>query len=685
MVAGFSSDYIKDTLSMKIDHSMLYFIIRRDGTLIIQEDGDQDANYFDKVRRHGGSDGTEERIDTERYIENLKKAMAAREEYTGKLVLKNERRRLYCKNLPYSEWYLILSVPYSTLDETIGEFGSQWTRTALENGIIIIALFMLVSAAYFVITRQQVHIINEARQMAERASSVKSEFLSNMSHDIRTPMNGIVGMTEIASADIENTGKVRDCLRKIALSSRHLLGLINDVLDMAKIESGKMILNVEQLSLPDIIEGVINIIQPQTREKNQRFDLHIHDIMIENVWGDSVRLNQILLNLLGNAVKFTPKDGKIQLELYQKPSEKGDAYVCVHLHVRDNGIGMSKEFQKKVFDSFVREDNARIEQIQGAGLGMSITKYIVDAMEGEILVESEKGRGSEFHVMLDMEKALVPEEEMEVPEWKTLIIDDDEIFCDYTIATLDSIGIHASRALDGNMALQMLEEEYQKGDAFQMILMDWRLPGMDGIEVTRQIRKKYGDEPRILMISACDNSDVEERAKEAGVDEFIVKPLFSSTLRYNLQKVSKETASETGTEEKESIDFSETRILVAEDIDLNWEIASALLSEVGLELERAENGRICVDMFSQSAAGYYQAILMDIRMPEMTGFEAAMAIRALDWEDAGRIPIIAMSADAFSDDVQKCLDCGMNAHVAKPIDAGKVVGKLKELIDAKDR
>lgn len=326
----------------------------------------------------------------------------------------------------------------------------------------------------------------------------------------------------------------------------------------------------------------------------------------------------------------------------------------------------------------MREDNARVQKTQGAGLGMSITKYIVDAMDGTISVESEQGKGSEFCVILDLERVLVSKEEMEIPAWRTLVIDDDELFCDCTIATLKSIGIEAQWTLDGKTALRMIEEQHEKGEDYEIILTDWRLPEMDGMEITRQIREKYGDAPHIMMISAYDNGDVEEEAKKAGVDAFVVKPLFKSTLYYNLQKFTKEAEARTETGRKGNTDFSGKHILLAEDIDLNWEIASTLLSEAGLELERAENGKICVDKFAQSPVGYYKAILMDIRMPVMTGYEAAAAIRVLNREDADRIPIIAMSADAFSDDVKKCLDCGMDAHVAKPIDVKEVLRLLEK-------
>lgn len=681
LVTGFPVAYISETLSKELSDSMFYFIIRRDGIIVIQDDGENDTNYYDKIDKHFNDieENSESKRELEAYSEGLKNAMASGEDYTCQLNLQSGRRQLYCRSLPYSEWYLILSMPYNDLDKTINSFSREWTLTALRNAIFIIFLFLIVFAAYFYLSHQQMRTINEARRSAEHASRAKSEFLSNMSHDIRTPMNGIIGMTEIASSNITNTKKVSECLQKISSSSKHLLGLINDVLDMSKIESGKMILNVEQILLPELMQNIVNIILPYTKAKNQRFDLHIHDITAENVWGDSVRLNQALLNVLGNAVKFTPEGGNIQLDLHQTPSEKGENYIKVHILVIDNGIGMSNEFQGKIFEAFMREDNARVQQTQGAGLGLSITKHIVDAMEGSISVESKQGYGSKFHIILEMEMALSPEEAMEIPSWKTLVIDDDEVFCDCTLTTLESIGIYAQRALNGQTALEMLEAAHQKGSDYEIILIDWKLPEMDGIEVTREIRNRYGSTPHILMISAADNSDIEEKARQAGIDAFIVKPLFKSTLYYNLNKLKEETTAAQTTEEV-TAPFHGEYILVAEDIDLNWEIAQALLSDIGLEPEHAENGKVCVEKFAESPAGYYQAILMDIRMPFMNGLEAAAAIRVLNRSDAKSIPIIAMSADAFADDIQKCIDYGMNAHTSKPIDVEKVSKLLHKYI-----
>lgn len=678
LVAGFSLENAADIFLSGLEESMIYHVVRRDGKIVLQSDNDGNDNYFDKVRQNYKATDGYNKKDLEEYLQELADAMERGEDYTSELVLEQGHRRVYCRSLPYSEWYLILSMPYSMLDEMTDRFGDEWMRTAIMDGIVIIVLFLVVFTIYFLMMRKQMHSLEKAMGAAENANRAKSEFLSNMSHDIRTPMNGIIGMTEIASANLGNTKKVEECLRKISHSSRHLLGLINDVLDMSKIESGKMVLNTEQIALPEVMQSVVNIIQPQVKEKNQRFDLHIHDVIAEDVWGDSIRLNQVLLNLLSNAVKFTQGGGNIQLELYEKPSEiNAGTHVQVHLMVIDNGIGMTEEFQKKIFLPFMREDNARVQKSAGAGLGMSITKYIIDAMGGVIEVESAPGKGSRFHVILEMEKAPSVENQKMLPPWRTLVVDDDEIFCDCTVMTLKTIGIEAQWVLDGKAALEVIEQAHADGKEYEVIIIDWRLPGMDGLEVAKEIRSRYGSVPHILMISATDNSELEEMAKDAGIDTFIIKPLFQSTLYYNLQKLMQENAPESEGADEQKLPFQGEHILVAEDNDLNWEIANELLSDAGLKPERAENGKVCVDLFGASDKGYYCAILMDIRMPVMTGYEAAMAIRSMERGDAEEIPIIAMSADAFADDVQKSLKCGMNAHTPKPIDADRVLTLIK--------
>ncbi len=675
LVACIPVDYLSQTLSLNENNERVYsFIIRKNGSFVIRSAEGNNKNYFDRVRNmYDGVNG----MSVEEYIEGLSSAMENGEDYSAGIQIYGEQRHVYGTKLAHSEWYLITTMPYGTLGDTISGLSREWIYMALTCCAVILVVLLLIFGKYFSMTRKQIKELEEARQMAEHANRAKSEFLSNMSHDIRTPMNAIVGMTAIATANIDNRQQVQNCLKKITLSSRHLLGLINDVLDMSKIESGKMTLNYDQVSLREVMEGIVNISQPQVRAKKQQFNVSIHDISAENVCCDGIRLNQVLLNLVSNAVKFTPDGGVINLSLYEEVSPVGEDYVRIHFQVKDNGIGMSPEFKEKIFESFVREDNARVNRTEGSGLGMTITKYIVDAMKGTIEVESELGKGTMFHVVLDMEKGVVQEQDMILPEWNMLVVDDDRELCESAVVSLKSIGVKAEWTLDGETAVKMVMKHHERHDDYQIILIDWKLPGMNGIETARKISQCVGEDIPILLISAYDWADIENEAREAGIDGFISKPLFKSTLFYGLRPFMTDLDELPERENESEEDLQDKRILLAEDNELNWEVAEDLLSELGLSLDWAENGQICVDKFQASEPGYYDAVLMDIRMPVMSGYEAAHMIRNSGRQDAD-IPIIAMTADAFSEDIQKCLEAGMNAHVSKPIDAPSVARLLKK-------
>jgi len=571
-------------------------------------------------------------------------------------------------------------MPFGILDRILKDLSINRQTAILMMCFVILGGIVIIFILYYRLSKQQLLELENARREAVKANKAKSEFLSSMSHDIRTPMNGIVGMTAIAMANIDNPERVKDCLGKITLSSRHLLGLINDVLDMSKIESGKLTLNMNQISLRETMDSIVNIVQPQVKERQQHFDIFIQEIITEEVHCDSVRLNQILINLLSNALKFTPEGGRINIYLQQEPSPAGDSYVRCHFRVKDNGIGMTEEFQSKIFDTFTREEKAQIDKIEGTGLGMAITKAIVEAMKGSIEVQSEPGKGTEFHITLDLEKADTKEEDMKLPPWRMLVVDNNEELCESAVCSLKEIGIDAQWVANGKTAVEMAKKYHEEQNPFEIVLLDWKMPDMDGLHTAREMRKHLGEEVPILIISAYDWSEIEEEAAEAGVQGFIAKPLFKSNLFLGLKRY---MLDESEKEEKEESDFHNSfagkKILLAEDNDLNWEIAEDLLSEAGFELERAENGTICVEKFEQSVQGYYDVVLMDIRMPIMNGYDAARAIRTSGRPDA-KLPIIAMTADAFSDDIQRCLDCGMNEHVAKPIDVNRLTQLLKKYL-----
>ncbi len=675
LVAAIPASYLDGFIPLNEDNGEFYsIIIRRDGTYIISPSDATRENYFDRVRDTYEVSGG----DTEAFIQRLVDGMDDPVDYTSEFTIDGKRQHLYCTNLAYSEWHLLTFTSYGTLDSAISRLSRQWSVMIFSVCAALLVALGAVFLMFFRMIRQQMADLDTARREAEKANKAKSEFLSNMSHDIRTPMNAIVGMTAIATANMEDPAQVQNCLRKITLSSKHLLGLINDVLDMSKIESGKMTLNMDQVSLREVMDSIVNIVRPQIRAKRQKFDVSIHDISSENVCGDGVRLNQILINLLGNAVKFTPEEGSIRVSLSQSDSPQGDGYVRTLIVVADSGIGMSPEFQAKIFDSFAREDSTRVQKTEGTGLGMAITKYIVDAMGGTITVKSELGKGSEFRVVLDLPRAQIQEADMVLPDWNMLLVDDDQSLCESTVKNLASIGVKADWALDAESAIPMVDEHCRRGDGYHIILLDWKLPGMDGITAAREIRSRCGDETPILLISAYDWDEIQEEAVSAGITGFIAKPLFKSTLFYGLRPFAGSAAPAPG---KKTMDLRGRRVLVAEDNDLNWEIANDLLTEeLGLTLEWAENGQVCAERFRLSSPGWYDAILMDIRMPVMTGYEATAAIRAMERPDAATIPIIAMTADAFAEDIKKCLDCGMNAHVAKPIDVGEVYRQLDKFI-----
>ncbi len=675
MVAAMPMEYLENVLALDGEKSLMYsYIIRRDGTFVIRTNNE---SLFENINETFCEFKGKQ---PEEYINELREAINQNTDYATIACVNQDKRYLLCTDLPNSEWYLISLMPFGILDRILKDLSIDRQTATLLMCFVIIGGIVIIFLLYYRVSKQQLLDLENARKDAVKANKAKSEFLSSMSHDIRTPMNGIVGMTAIAMANIDNPERVKDCLAKITLSSRHLLGLINDVLDMSKIESGKLTLNMNQISLRETMDSIVNIVQPQVKERQQHFDIFIQKVITEEVHCDSVRLNQILINLLSNALKFTPEGGRINVYLQQEPSPVGEDYVRCHFRVKDNGVGMTEEFQKKIFDTFTREEKAQIDKIEGTGLGMAITKAIVDTMKGSIEVQSAPGKGTEFHITLDLEKADVKVEDMKLPPWRMLVVDNNEELCQSAALSLKEIGIDAQWVADGKTAVEVAKKCHNEQNSFEIVLLDWKMPGMDGLHTAREMRKYLGENVPILIISAYDWSEIKDEATEAGIQGFISKPLFKSNLFLGLRRyMLDESAKEEKEESKIHNSFFGKRILLAEDNDLNWEIAEDLLSEVGFELDRAENGKMCIEKFEQSAQGYYDVVLMDIRMPIMNGYDAAKGIRALARPDA-KLPIIAMTADAFSDDIQRCLDCGMNEHVAKPIDVNRLTQILKKYL-----
>ena len=677
LVVGLPMEAITKELSLDIGVTQAYsHIIRRDGSFVLRQADATRDSYFERLLTLGHFDnGTPTEA-----VAAIQKAISSGADYSLLVEINGERRNTHFTPLTYSDWYLVSVLPYSLLYEpTYSLVNQSVLSTLLGCGLVLLVLLTLFFF-YFRFSKRQMIALAEARAAAEHANRAKSEFLSNMSHEIRTPMNAIVGMTAIASSNINNPEQVRDCLKKITLSSKHLLGLINDVLDMSKIESGKLTLNLDHISLRETMDSIVSIIQPQLRAKQQSFDVFIQDIQSELVCCDGVRLNQILLNLLSNALKFTPSGGRITVTLMQETSPADPHLVRNHFRVKDTGVGMSPEFHQRIFDSFTREDTTRVPKIEGTGLGMAITKYIVDEMGGTIELQSQVDKGTEFHITLDLEAVSDQEADMVLPNWEVLVVDDDAQLCSSAAASLTEIGVHAECALDGPSAISMVERRHQKRRDYHVVLLDWQMPGMDGIETARALRRRVGKDIPILLISAYDWSDIAEEARAAGISGFLSKPLFKSTLFYGLSRFAEPASAKADAAPKLAPDFTGRHLLLAEDSALNWEIARDLLSSYGFALDWAENGRLCVERFQASQADHYDAILMDIRMPVMDGYQAARAIRAMDRPDAREIPIIAMTADAFSEDIRRAMDSGMSAHIAKPIDIRELLRVLQRCL-----
>lgn len=551
VVAGFPLDELVEELSLDVGETLVYsHIIRFDGSFVLHSESasenTQHSNYFERVRQMAvGSQKSQETL------RELEAAMARGESYSLVLNDAGIMRNIYLAPLEHTDWYIVSVLPQDLVGNPVHTLVNQRTYSTLIGCAVVLLIIIACFVLYFRMTRRHLAQVEAARREADAANQAKSAFLSNMSHDIRTPMNAIVGLAEVAAAKPNDQAVVNDCLHKIRLSSRHLLGLINDVLDMSKIESGKLTLSTGVVSLDETVDNVVGIIRSQIKERNLRFDVHVGDIVSESVYCDGVRLNQVLLNLLSNAVKFTPEGGQVALSVSQRPSQDGDARVTTVFRVRDTGIGMSPEFQERMFESFEREARDNVHQTEGTGLGMAIVKSIVDKMGGTIEVQSALGQGTAFTITLDFDRA----------------------------------------------------------DA-------------------------------VVEKSAQPSADVQ------------------------------------------SIDGK--RVLLAEDQALNWEVARALLSAYGLELAWAHDGKECVEMFAASAEGYYDAILMDVQMPVMDGYEATRAIRALSRADAGNVPIVAMTANVFAQDIEESLACGMNAHASKPIDAKQLALTLAGLIDGRE-
>ena len=526
--------------------------------------------------------------------------------------------------------------------------------------------------------------LSDALIAAEHANRAKTAFLNNMSHDIRTPMNAIVGFTALAASHIDNREQVQDYLGKISVSSQHLLSLINDVLDMSRIESGKVTIEEADVHLPDVIHDLRTIIQPNIASKQLELFIDTQDVTHEDIVTDKLRLNQVLLNILSNAIKFTPAGGTISFRVIEKSSPAANL-ASFEFRIKDNGIGMSEAFQKTIFEAFTREKTSTVSGIQGTGLGMAITKNIVDMMGGTIRVHSTEGKGSEFIVELPCRISGASTKFEPLPELKglrALVADDDTNTCLSVCAMLREIGMRPDWTNYGKEAVIRAKEALDQADEFRVFIIDWLMPDQNGIETVRRIRKVIGESAPIIILTAYDWADIEEEAKEAGVTAFCSKPLFMSELRNVLAQpfMTSQGIQEAKGDLQTAPDFSGKRVLLAEDNEMNQIIAEAILTEAGLSVEIACDGSDAVEKVASAPAGYFDVILMDIQMPKMDGYEAAKRIRALDDQQKAKTPIVAVTANAFEEDRKVALEAGMNGHLAKPYDIPAIMETLKTLL-----
>ena len=595
--------------------------------------------------------------------------------------IQNKDSLIYMWAVNQGTLYLIGYVPI----EAIQREGDAVNQNMFIVVAVMLCAFLGCCVGYFMYEKQQRKIraereaerevhnkqLTEALQTAQIANNSKTMFLSNMSHDIRTPMNAILGFATLLAKDAQDPDKVKEYTKKITASGQHLLSLINDVLDISKIESGKVVLTIGEFALNDMISSVDAIIRPAAKAKGQKFSISVTGIKHERLIGDETRINQILINLLSNAVKYTQEGGSIWLRFIGM-NQYSNQYEHIRIEVEDNGYGMTAEYLETIFDAFTRAENSTTNKVQGTGLGMAITKNIVELMGGTIAVVSEMDQGSLFTVDLELR---IPDVEADEQFWeqngvaRILVADAEEDVCTGIQMLMEKTGVQVEIAQNGEAALGMLEQASDQGEEYQVILVDWNMPGIKGIETARRMRKVLPEHTPILLLSAFDWEEIREEALEAGISGFLAKPFFVSAFKEKLMELLAEQ-SDKGEYEKlcEEGGLEGRRFLVAEDNEINAEILSELLDIEEAVCEIVENGKLAVERFNETEPGSYDAILMDVQMPVMNGYEAARAIRALERDDAKLIPIIAMTANAFAEDVKDAMDAGMDAHIAKPID-----------------
>lgn len=677
--AGVNADVFSEKIFSQYDFGRIFCeVITEDGSFVIKTNHNhlkEKSNLFSGLGR--------EAVFGENFsLDHLKSDINAGKSGVASYYLQDILHYTYYAPIEGTDWYMKTTIHYDLVSSKIDAVRLTMTRNSLIQLALVILILLAVFGIYLSV-RKKNEKLNYQRIQAEESNRAKSTFLSNMSHDIRTPMNAIIGFTNLAIQSKESMERVQGYLAKILASSNHLLTLINDVLEMSRIESGKIYLDETECNLSEILHDLNTIIIGQIEGKQQELLMDAVDVVNEDVYCDKLRLNQILLNLLSNAIKFTPSGGKISVQFKQK-EEAPEGYGAYELRVKDSGIGMTQEFADKVFTPFERERTSTVSGIQGTGLGMAITKSIVDLMEGRIEVKTAPDQGTEFIIHVNFKLQETQREYTPIAELtgvKALVVDDDFDACDAATRMLLKLGMQSEWTLSGKEAVLRTKQSVSLNDAFGVYIIDWRLPDLGGVEVARQIRAIVGDSAPILIMTAYDWANIEDEARAAGVNAFCSKPMFMSDLQATLSKAIGQQVMipEASEAPEETADFTGKRVLLVEDNELNREIAHEILSQAGFEVEAAEDGSIAVEMVEGSTPGYYDLILMDVQMPIMNGYEATRAIRSLENKELASTVIIAMTANAFEEDKKAALDAGMNEHIAKPIDMEvlfEVLGKV---------
>ena len=633
------------------------------------------VNWSDEFRRMIGYQGMDDFPDVleswsdllhpddrERVLKEFNETIS---DYTGQKTYDVEYR-LRTKNRGY-RWYRAVGKP---------------TRRPDGSPITYVGVFIDITERKDMMQElaEQRESLSIALEDANQANKAKTAFLSNMSHEIRTPMNAIIGLDRIALNDSGISEATREYLEKIGLSAQHLLSIINDILDMSRIESGRMTVNNEEFSFAKLLAQINTMISGQCREKGLGYECRVKGAIGDYYIGDDMKLREVMINILGNAVKFTPSGGSVTFVV--EPTARFNGKTTLRFIISDTGIGMSQEYLPKLFDAFSQEDSSRTSCFGSTGLGMAITKSIIELMNGTISVESEKNKGTTFTVtvtLIDSDRKNAREEEnvLHPHELCVLVIDDDPIACEHAQLVLGQVGVTCEKAMSGAEGLQMAKVRYARREPYNLILVDWRMPDMDGLETTRRIRAVVGAETPVIILTSYNWDDIEEEAKAAGVDSFVAKPLFAGAVLDEFEEAFKKKKTELL---RETTELKGRRVLLAEDVPVNAEIMMMMLSMREIQADLAENGRIAVEKIKEHEEGYYDAVLMDMRMPEMDGLEATRIIRAMDRSDARTIPIIALTANAFDEDVQQSMQAGLNAHLSKPVEPETLFRTLEELI-----